>query len=513
MNQNASFINSLQNWSIKIVKIFFPIQAKEIKKYLPTAMMMFIILFNYNIVRILKDSFIIGDAGAEVVNFLKPFVVLPASLLFVIFYSKMSNSFSEKNVFYVSVLPFIAFNIIFTHILYPNVSWLHPSAETIAGLKASYPKLRSIFPVYGLWTYSLYYTFSELWGTVAMNLLFWQFVNRIVSTDEAKRFYPSFGLVGNIGFTLGSVLLLKTVTVATKDTGAFAKQFTNVMNIVILLSFALVVLYWAINKFVLSDPSMLPCEEKVKKKKKAKPSLSESFKIVFSSKYLGLIMLLIFSYNAMINLVEVTWKSQVKAYTSVADKEISKANYTAFVARTNIYTGLVSIALFVAANYLLSRFKWIISASITPIIMVSTSVLFFLFTVFPSIATPMTAFFSSTPLFMAVVFGAIQNVASKSTKYSLFDPTKEMTYIPLDKELKSKGKAAVDIAGSRISKSFGSALQGVLLTVFGFSTQLQIAPYLMIFVISIGILWFIAVKLLAKEYASALQEKCEEDKK
>ena len=39
---------------------------------------------------------------------------------------------------------------------------------------------------------------------------------------------------------------------------------------------------------------------------------------------------------------------------------------------------------------------------------------------------------------LAVLFGTAQNIMSKSSKYSLFDPTKEMAYIPSTKSLRLK---------------------------------------------------------------------------
>jgi AAA family ATP:ADP antiporter len=48
-------------------------------------------------------------------------------------------------------------------------------------------------------------------------------------------------------------------------------------------------------------------------------------------------------------------------------------------------------------------------------------------------------------------------VFSRASKYSLFDPSKEMVFIAMtDKTEKEKGKAAVDLLGQQVGKSGGS---------------------------------------------------------
>jgi ATP:ADP antiporter, AAA family len=56
-------------------------------------------------------------------------------------------------------------------------------------------------------------------------------------------------------------------------------------------------------------------------------------------------------------------------------------------------------------------------------------------------------------------------VFARSSKFSLFDPAKEMVFIEMSKEEKSKGKAVVDLVGSQIGKSGASWITQVSLMV------------------------------------------------
>lgn len=74
---------------------------------------------------------------------------------------------------------------------------------------------------------------------------------------------------------------------------------------------------------------------------------------------------------------------------------------------------------------------------------------FFALVLFSAPLEPTLAVLGLTPLYAAVLVGAAQNIFSKSSKYSLFDPCKEMAYIPLDQETKvsERGRCWVATAG------------------------------------------------------------------
>jgi AAA family ATP:ADP antiporter len=127
-----------------------------------------------------------------------------------------------------------------------------------------------------------------------------------------------------------------------------------------------------------------------------------------------------------------------------------------------------------------------------------TGVAFFSFVMFREQLTGFIAMMGTTPLMLAVIFGMVQNIMSKASKYSLFDPTKEMAYIPLDQESKVKGKAAIDVVGARLGKAGGSLVQQSLIVALG--SVAAITPYIaaILFVIIGG--WIIAARALGKQF-------------
>lgn len=69
--------------------------------------------------------------------------------------------------------------------------------------------------------------------------------------------------------------------------------------------------------------------------------------------------------------------------------------------------------------------------------------------------------FVSLPAIHTIVLSWRLQVFGRAAKYSLFDPSKEMVFITMDKEQKAAGKAAVDILGNQIGKSSGSWIMQV----------------------------------------------------
>lgn len=475
--------------------MFWPIRGWETKKVLPMAMMMAFILFNYSILRGTKDALIItaGGSGVEVISFIKLWIIIPFALLFVFIYAKLSNIFNRATLFYLTITPFLIFFALFALLLYPNRELLHPSMETIDALKAAYPRFQWLFPIWGHWTYVLFYIMAEMWVSVVLNLMFWQFANEITRVTEAKRFYALLGLIGSLFvFLAGNVL--KYFSKFAEGSDAWGVSLNYLMGSVVICGLLVIYFYNWMEKHVLPDPRYFSGQTLGATKKKIKLSMRESFKHVITSRYLGFIALLVICYGVTINLIEMTWKHTLRI------QHPDPNAYTHAMGTAIQWVGLVTFVLTIIGVNILRMCTWFTAAIISPIVFGATGAIFFLFILFPGLIGPVSEFFGISSLLIAVWLGTFQNVFSKATKYALFDPTKEMAYIPLDDDLKVKGKAAVDVVGSRLGKSGGALIQqGLLIAIIG-SDQMTIAPYLFGIIMLCIAVWIFAVVGLNYEF-------------
>ena len=99
-------------------------------------------------------------------------------------------------------------------------------------------------------------------------------------------------------------------------------------------------------------------------------------------------------------------------------------------------TGIATFIMMLLSQFIFDKYGWGVAAKITPTVLLLTGVGFFSLILFGGPIAPVIAKFGMTPLLAAVYVGAMQNIFSKSAKYSLFDPCKEMAYIPLDEDTK-----------------------------------------------------------------------------
>lgn len=490
----------------KLRSILFPIHPQEMKKFLPMGFMLLLILFNYTVLRNTKDALIAtaSGAGVEAIPYIKGLLVTTSAIGFVILYTKLSNLFSQEKLFYIVVTTFLVFFGVFSFVLYPNLDTIHPSLEKVQALQEAFPRFKFLFSLWAVWTYSLYYVLAELWGSAMISLLFWQFANEVVRSEEAKRFYPLFVLLGNVALILSGYAVTTLSQVDSHLVGssqAWGDSLKYIALLVVGTGLLTMMIYRWMQTHVLTNPLYYDAAgPKKPKKEKPKMGIMESFLYIFTNPYIGLIALLVLSYGMSINLVEFIWKKQL-----AIQFKGNPNGYNTFMGNFSSVTGIATILIIFFTKNIVRRFGWFVGAIITPTVLALTGALFFALILLGEIMNPVVMALGFTSTYMAVIVGATQNFLTKGAKYSFFDPTKEMSYIPLDQELKTKGKAVVDVIGGRLGKAAGGYTIIFLFMITAAQDAILLTPYLGFFVALVVFAWIFGVIALNKRYTSLIK--------
>jgi len=480
---------------------FWPIHRHEFKKFIPMFLMLFFICFNYGILRTMKDTLIITASGATVLPYIKLWGIVPVAILLTFLFTRLTRWYGQEKIFYIITGGFLAFFLLFAVVLYPLRDVLHPYQSALYLQKTLPSGFGGLIELYKHWTLSLFYVIAELWSSVVLSTLFWGVANEVTKIKEAKRFYGVFGISSNFAAIVAG--FAGNILSTSVSGGSWDVSVTVFLITVILCGLIILALFRWHSKTVLT-PEAYPNLHKPSSQtsKGGKPSLRESFKLLSKSRYLAHIAILLISYNLVINLMDVIWKDRLHTLCP------SPQAFNYYMNKITSMIGLLSLILTLFIPKLIERIGWTKTALITPIAMMVSATGFFSFLLFGNLPAGITMT-AMTPLAVAVFFGGVQNCLSKAAKYSLFDATKEMTFIPLDHDVKLRGKAPIDVVGARLGKAGGSVIfQGLLLFLRSISACI---PYVAVILTVVMAFWISATRNLGKMFNELIQSQSEEE--
>lgn len=411
----------------------------------------FLLSFNYFILKALKETLLVTapEAGAEAIPFVKTWLLFPFSVIFLGIFTWLASRISLKVAVTCLISFFLTTYALFSFILYPmqNSIHLHGLADE---LQLFLPDgWKGFSAVIRYWSYSLFFVVAEMWCTMIYSVVFWGYANAVIKITEAKKYYPYLTLAGTVAALIAGPFAI----FLTGEKGAFFfPQEVDQWKLAFYSMTTAVLIAGGIALFIFIKDCPTVSREIIPKKN-ATPFLV-SFRNILLSKYLLTLAGICLSYNLLINLTDVVWKNEVlKIHPNPRE-------FTAYLSHVTLMTGIVStlITLFVSRQ-VLQKFGWTTTALITPILALTTGGIFFLAIYAEQLD------FIPTALSTAAFFGSIHICISSGAKYTLFEPTKELAFIPLSNEEKLHGKAVIDGVGARLGKTASALVLQALLVV------------------------------------------------
>ena len=470
----------------------------------------------YSLARRMKDLVVVVFMGAECISVIKMFFVLPTMFIFVYFTQKITinadDNFKNKFRFWLKV-PFLLIFLTYAILEFTgNRKIINAIGIDITPIIAYAPSfLQSLLitiaiPLKHLFM-SLLYTITETYSFVHLNGTFWAMMNLYTKKSDAKLMYPIITMAaslstifsGLIGYLIGYMLdtkLAQKINIYNIDYDGLVLSTT--LFIVSLCIFASMFLYVMNLKQLLQIYSGSE-EEKRDKKQKIKMTFMQSVRQIVGNKIVCCMSICVLCYMFSINVVETIWKKKVFVYYRKVNNNPRGMND--MYNMVQIFIGLMSFVNSYITTKTLNR-SWIYTALIPPICVGVTGSIFFLNLIF--LPTEGKIFGYST-LVLPVIWGAINNVFSKSTKYTQFDSAKETAILHIPKQLRDGGKNAIDTMCGRLGKSLGGLTQMTLMTalvpkhLIMVSGQEIITPFLTLLMLFTTTAWISSIAVASKE--------------
>lgn len=439
-----------------------------------------------NIVNPLRDTLIVKighSGGVQVVAIIRLLTGIPSALFIIWLINKWKERYLPARLQTNVAIFFISFFFIFA-LIFPYSSSFQASIETISAWQNSSSRIwHWSIAMFGNWFFVVFYVFGGCWTLANFSIIFWHITCITTSKEETVNFFILLPLIGTIGGILAGILSNYLKPDNTKE---YDKWISGQLFVVCCSIIFLIVIY----RLLLGEKRK---NNIISNKKEKRQSIIKIIKSIYKNKLAFSILKLTFCYYLISALIELIWKEKLKQiYLEPSD----------YIRMTSIITILANISfvlISIFSLYLLKHRSWIATATITPILMVTTGLIFL-------IGTYIMNNFENFVTFIIFYFGTASVIFSLASKNSAFNTSKNLAYKKLLKKDQMLMRIAIESLGSRGGEFLASFII-VLCTNFIFPGMEITEPSIIwLLFIVVGLCFIIWIKSI-KTINSTLQRK------
>jgi AAA family ATP:ADP antiporter len=439
---------------MKICKFSFgTFEEKEIKKFIHVGVIFFLLIGIYWTLRPLKDSIFIQLVGKTYIPYAKT-ISLILMLPILTIYTKLLQNFTKEKIFpilvyfYITIIMFFAFFIFLSQI------------HTIVG------KITLNIIGYG-WYFAV-----ESFGSI-MVAFFWAILTDTTDSQSAKKGFSFVYLFGQIG---GATLPLSITNIP-----IFFGMKTDIVSLIVVV--CLIYLIIPVSKNIFNDTSKLDVsfvhdkinnEEQIINKK---TKFIDGIKLLCSHKYLIGLLLMEFSFEFVITIVDFNFKL-------LAGTVYSGVELTGYLGKMASAVNTTSALILIFLSNRIQRLFGIRIAVLSIPVIIGSIFLYFINTN-PSLQV----------MFILVIVGKAVNYAFRSSFKQL--------YIPTTPDVHFRLQAWNDVFGSRGAKQVGSIFN-MLFAIIGKTKYLVLGR---VIGFPLVIAWVASALYLGKTCEKAVSEK------
>lgn len=401
---------------------------------------------DYAILRSARNALAVADlgGGASSIPWFELCGTMPGAVLMTLGLTWLLNRYPIQRVFFIVLVTFILFFVLFASVIYP----LLPLIKTTVGNWHWLPGHVSISNFIPLLASMIYFVMAELWKIALLTVLFWGLVNQYIPVDTAKKYYAPLMLGGSVGTILAGPL----ISFCTSDflsRGSWNFSLGIMMGFVALLALVAGKLFSMLWRRLDSGAPQIRKEQK----KEEPLSIWESIRICCKSRYLLLLAWVTIADYVAYALGELIFLDVLK------QKFPDPRDYCDFMGHLSFWSGLLTaFSALVITPYVLKRCRWVVASLVTPICILVTEGAFFFTLWNPSL---------SGKIELIVLLGTIFFCTVRAAKFTLFDTSKEISFILLPPLEKMQGKLVVDGMCARLGRGSGSFLSLALIQICG----------------------------------------------